>query len=139
MFYFIYFFGKHVIMNIRFIIRIHFLFLIHLIIIERVSFSNIYSSLQYVNQCWESVCEREHKRKKMKIMLVYVFRSNFMSSTSSTKKIFENRCYVSRNQIRIFILLAKLLKTTVFMLNFIWCFKKHLHQNLGVLEPIKIC
>ncbi len=34
----------------------------------------LYSILQYVNQCFESVSERKHERKKKKIMLVYAFR-----------------------------------------------------------------
>jgi hypothetical protein len=74
-----------------------------------------YSSPQYVNQCWESESERKHKREKRKFMLVYAIRYNFMSSTRSIMKIFNNHCYVSRNVIRMFILLAKLLKTTVIL------------------------
>ncbi len=74
--------------------------------------SRKYSSLQYVNKCCESVSERKHKRKKMKIMLVYAFWQNFLFSTTTMEKIIENRCYVSRKQLRIFNLLAKLLKTT---------------------------
>ena len=32
----------------------------------RVAFKTTYSILQYVNQCWECVSERKHKRKKKK-------------------------------------------------------------------------
>jgi hypothetical protein len=53
------------------------------------------------------------KNRKGKFMLVYSIRFNFMSSTRLMKKIFNNHCYVSRNWLRILILVAKLLKTTV--------------------------
>jgi hypothetical protein len=46
-------------------------------------------------------------------MLAYAFRQIFMSSTRQTDKIIKNYCYVPRNWIRIFNLIAKLLKTIV--------------------------
>jgi hypothetical protein len=42
--------------------------------IEHYEFQKVYSILQYVNQCFESVSERKHNTKKKKIMLVYAFR-----------------------------------------------------------------
>jgi hypothetical protein len=74
-----------------------------------------YSILQYVNQCWESESEWNHKWEKREFMLAYAFRQIFMNSTRQTDKIIKNYCYVPRNWIRIFNLIGKLLKTTVSM------------------------
>jgi hypothetical protein len=56
--------------------RIYFVSLVKISRYNRKYVIDIYSILQYVNQCFrfESVNERKHNTKKKKIMLVYAFR-----------------------------------------------------------------